>query len=200
MRFPTHSSARHCPPGIMVLAVLLSAACGRPDPSSPAATASSAPQPATADEVRPFSGDWTTTGTRQILDLGPGHQAGIFSLSGTMFLQGKQRVNPAFQAQAIGLSDTTTGTQGRSVWTDTRGDRIFSELSGDVIGPGKLIEGRFTGGTGRYSGITGEYRFKWQRMGAIEGEELTGRVVDLSGWVRFGQPPAATPATAGGQK
>jgi hypothetical protein len=40
------------------------------------------------------------------------------------------------------------------------------------LAPSQLIEGKFTGGTGRYAGITGDYSFKWQRIGAIEGDEL----------------------------
>jgi hypothetical protein len=74
------------------------------------------------------------------------------------------------------------------VWTDERGDKVFSELSGEGIGPGKLIEGKLIGGTGRYAGISGEYSFKWKRIGASKADELTGRVVGLSGWARLGSP------------
>ena len=78
--------------------------------------------------------------------------------------------------------------------------KVFSELSGEGIGPGQLIEGKFVGGSGRYVGISGEYSFKWKRLGAIEGNELTGRVVGLSGWARLGSPSAVAPTTAGGPK
>jgi hypothetical protein len=134
------------------------------------------------------------------MDLGPGHQASIFQLGGSMLLSGKQRINRGFQSEALGFSDTTTGLQGHSVWTDEHGDKVFSELSGEGIGPGQLVEGKFTGGTGRYAGISGEYSFKWQRLGAIEGEELTGRVVGLAGSARLGSPGTVTPTTAGGPK
>lgn len=205
MRFPPESCKYHCAKSIVLLGVLLVTACGQPatppatPPATKAATVSSDGTVA-ADGKQGFTGDWTTIGTRQVLDLGPGQQAVIFQLSGSLLLNGKQRINRGFQAQVIGFSDTTTGLQGRSVWTDERGDKVFSELSGEGLGPGLLIEGKLTGGSGRYAGISGEYSFKWKRIGAIEGSELTGRVVDLSGWARLGSPGALAPTTAGGQQ
>jgi hypothetical protein len=86
------------------------------------------------------------------------------------------------------------------VWTDEHGEKVFSEWHGDAIGPGKVIEGKFTGGTGRYVGITGAYSFKWQRLGAIEGDELAGRVVDLKGSARLGSPNVASPPATGGSR
>ncbi len=158
------------------------------------------PATATSTGMRNFTGDWTVTGNRRVLDLLPGQRAGIFQLSGSLLLGGKERLNRGFYAEAIGFSDTTTGMQGRSVWVDEHGDKVFSELGGEGIGPGQLIEGKFIGGTGRYAGISGEYTFKWQRLGAIEGDELAGRVVDLSGWARLGTPNVVSPTTAGGPK
>ena len=188
MRWSSNSSIGHHARRVALLSVLLAtAAFGQ--------TANVA-----TNETRNFTGNWTATGSRQLLDLGPGHQAGIFSLSGAILMSGMQQAKVGFQAEVIGFSDTTTGMQGRSVWTDKRGDKIFSELSGDAIGPGKLTEGKLIGGTGRYAGISGEYSFKWQRIGAIEGEELTGRVVGLTGWAHLGAPSAGAPTTAGGPK
>ena len=203
MRWSTNLPRYHYSPGTAVLSVLLVAACGQP--ASPPATqtasqAATAPATAAADDVRSFTGDWTVIGNRRVLNLLPGQQAGIFQVSGSMMLSGKQRLNRGFQSEAIGFSDTTTGMQGRSVWTDEHGDKVFSELSGEGFGPSQLIEGKFTGGTGRYAGITGDYSFKWQRLGAIEGDELAGRVVDLKGSARLGSPKVVSPTAAGGPK
>ncbi len=203
MRWSNNLSRYHYSPGTAVLSVLLVAACGQP--ASPpakqtASQAATAPATAAADDVRTFTGDWTVTGNRRVLNLLPGQQAGIFQVSGSMMLSGKQRLNRGFQSEAMGFSDTTTGLQGRSVWTDEHGDKVFSELSGEGFGPSQLIEGTFTGGTGRYAGITGEYSFKWQRLGAIEGDELAGRVVDLKGSARLGSPKVVSPTAAGGPK
>jgi hypothetical protein len=201
MRFPHASCKHHCARSIALLGVLLVTACGQPaTPPATKVSAASTEGTVAADEKQGFTGDWTTIGTRQVLDLGPGQQAVIFQLSGSLLLNGKQRINRGFQAQVIGFSDTTTGLQGRSVWTDEKGDKVFSELSGEGLGPGLLIEGKLIGGTGRYAGVSGEYSFKWKRIGAFEGSELTGRVVDLNGWARLGSPSAVAPTTAGGQQ
>lgn len=199
MRLPRHSFKWHCSRSVAVLSVFLATGCGQ-QASPPASAPAALPASAASDGIRNFTGDWTVTGNRNVVDLLPGQQAGIFKLSGSMLLSGKERLNRAFQAEAIGFTDTTTGMQGRSVWIDEHGEKVFSELSGEGIGPGQLIEGKFTGGTGRYTGISGEYSFKWQRLGAIEGDELAGRVVGLNGWARLGSPNAVAPTTAGGPK
>lgn len=192
MRSSSESCRRHFVRAIALLGVLLVTACGQPE-TPPAATIPT-------DEVRPFTGNWTVTGNRQVLDLGPGRPTGTFQLSGALMLSGKQRLNLAFRAEVIGFSDPMSGLVGRSVWTDDRGDKAFSELRGEGVGPGKLIHGKFIGGTGRYSGLSGEYSFRWQRIGTIEGDQLTGRVVGLNGWARLGTPDAVSPTTSGGQQ
>ena len=60
------------------------------------------------------------------------------------------------------MSDNLTGGQGQCVWTDERGDQVFSELKGEPLGTGSDFVGTITGGTGRYAGLTGEYRLRWQ--------------------------------------
>jgi len=199
MRSSRVSCKRRFSRSIVLLSVLLVAACGRPA-SPPAGTPTDSPATAASTDERTFTGDWTVTGNRRVQDLLPGQRAGIFQLSGSLLLNGKERLNRGFYAEAIGFSDTTTGMQGRSVWLDEHGDKVFSELSGEGIGPGQLIEGKFIGGTGRYAGISGEYSFKWQRLGAIEGDELAGRVVDLSGRARLGTANVVSPTAAGGPK
>ena len=84
--------------------------------------------------------------------------------------------------------------QGRCVWTDERGDMVYSELKGEAVGSGNHIVGTFVGGTGRYAGVTGDYTFQWQYVVDAEDGAVSGRVVDLKGG-RLGQ--AAT-APAGG--
>ena len=199
MRLPSNSYVRHCSRAIAVLGTFLLTACGQPEPP-PATSVSTERTAAATDDQRSFTGSWTTIGSQQFLDLGPGHQASIFELNGSLLLGGEQRINRGFQAHVIGFSDTTTGLQGRSLWTDENGDKVFSELSGEGLGPGQLIEGKLTGGTGRYAGVSGEYSFKWKRIGSVAGSELTGRVVDMKGWARLGSPNALAPTTSGDQK
>ena len=79
--------------------------------------------------------------------------------------------------------------QGRCVWTDERGDKVYSELKGEFVATGNHIVGTFLGGTGRYAGVTGEYSFQWQFIVESEDGTVSGRAVDLKGRARIG--PAA---------
>jgi hypothetical protein len=166
---------------------LLTAACGRS--GGPAA------ETLPAGEWLTFEGTWTAAGTRRTLRLGPDDRAAIFELTGSVLLTGAQRPAVGFKAQAIGFSDSRTGMQGRCVWTDERGDMVYSELKGEAVGSGNHIVGRFIGGTGRYASVTGDYSFQWQYVIDTEDGAVSGRVVDLKGRARFGQ---ATTALAGG--
>ena len=105
-----------------------------------------------------------------------------------MLLTGAQRPAVGFQAQAIGFSDSRAGIQGRCVWTDERGDKVYSELKGEALGSGNHIVGTFTGGTGRYAGLTGDYSFQWEYVIGSEEEAVSGRAVDLKGRVRLASP------------
>lgn len=193
MRLPVESCKRQPWQCMALLSLLLVTACGQAEPPSSAATIP-------ADEIRSFTGNWTAVGNRQVLDIEPGQQAGIFKLSGSMLLSGKLRLNVAFRSEVIGFSDPALGLRGRSVWTDENGDKAFSTLHGEAVGPGQLIEGKFTGGTGKYAGLIGEYSFRWQRIGDLGGDQLTGRVVGLTGWARLGTPNVVAPNPSGGQK
>jgi hypothetical protein len=140
-------------------------------------------------EWHAFEGSWSASGSRQSLQLGAERQATIFRLTGSLLLAGEQKLGVGFRAQVIGLSDTGTGMLGRCIWTDERGDHVYSELKGEAVGPGGRIVGTIVGGTGRYAGVTGEYTFRWQHVISAENDEVSGRVVDLKGRVREG--PAA---------
>ncbi len=180
MPSPVGASIGRCWRGLALLTVLLAGACGEPTPPAP---------PATAGEVRHFTGTWSFTGNRQLMQLAPGDQAAIFLVSGSLLLAGRERPTLGFRAEIMGFSDSQTGMVGRGVWIDQRGDKAFSELSGESALPGHAIKGRFTGGTGRYAGVTGEYGFTWQRLSESE-DGVSGRVADLAGWARLAVPVA----------
>ena len=173
---------------LVLAALLLMAACGQSGVPAP-------PTPA-AGEWHAFEGSWTAAGTRRTLHLGPEQRAAIFELTGSMLLTGAQRPAVGFKAQAIGFSDSRAGMQGRCVWTDERGDMVYSELQGEAVGSGNRIVGTFVGGTGRYAGVTGDYIFQWQYVVDAEDGAVSGRVVDLKGRAQLGQ--AAT-VPAGGR-
>jgi hypothetical protein len=87
----------------------------------------------------------------------------------------------------IALVDSATGMQGRSVWTDERGDQVFGELRGEGTAERNRIAGTILGGTGRYAGATGSYEFSWQFVMEAEDGSIQGRAVGLKGRVRPGQ-------------
>jgi hypothetical protein len=144
-----------------------------------------------AGEWLEFGGSWTATGVRHTLQLGPDRATAVFELTGALVLTGAERPGVGFRAHAIGLSDSATGMQGRAVWTDERGDEVHSELRGEAVTGGNRITGTFTGGTGRYAGVSGDYAFQWQYV--LEGEDgdVGGRAIDLQGRARL-DPEAAS--------
>ena len=162
----------------MLVALLLTTACGH---------SGGPPQILPAGEWHEFEGTWTAAGTRRTLRLGADDRAAIFELTGTVLLSGAQRPSIGFRAQAIGFSDNRAGMQGRCVWTDERGDVVYSELQGEAVGSGNRIVGTFIGGTGRYHGMTGDYTFQWQYVVDAEDGAVSGRVVDLKGRARFAE-------------
>jgi len=129
-----------------------------------------------------FHGNWIATGKRTSIHFGLGRNASIANFEGTLYLTGTSQL-VGFGANAIVLNDTKTGGVGRAVWTDDRGDQIFSELHGGDTAAGGKFEGTFIGGTGRYAGATGSYEFTWafvidSQDGQVQGEsnDVTGRI------------------------
>ena len=144
-------------------------------------------------EWHEFHGTWTATGSRHAIRLGDERRASIASYNGSLVLAGASRPGVGFGAEAIVLNDTATGMVGRSVWTDERGDQVYSELTGEGTATGNRIAGTFLGGTGRYSGATGTYEFSWQFLLETEDGTVQGQSVGLKGRVHLG----GTQATPG---
>jgi len=154
-------------------------------------------QPAHTSEIslpgqwHTFEGDWSATGSRKTISLEGNHHASIFDLTGSLLLIGDSGLGVGFRAKAIGFSDNLAGMQGRCVWTNEKGDQVYSELKGQWVGTGNRIVGIFLGGTGPFTGITGEYSFQWQYVIESEDGAVSGRAVNLKGWARFGSTAAA---------
>ena len=111
-----------------------------------------------------------------------------------MLLAGAARPGVGFHAELIGLADSGTGFQGRSVWTDEHGDQVFSELQGEGTAAKNRIRGTILSGTGRYAGATGSYEFSWQWvMEGEDGSSIQGRAADLKGRVQFGPAAGGSP-------
>ena len=140
-----------------------------------------------------FDGSWNGVGSRHTISLGEDRFGSIVNLKGTMLLTGPGRPGVGFQSEVIGLTDSATGFQGRSVWTDEHGDQVYSELRGEGTAAKNRIAATILSGTGRYAGITGSYEFSWQWV--MEGEEgaVHGRAVDLHGRVQPGPVTGGSP-------
>lgn len=151
------------------------------------AAGGSAVSPAPPDGWLPFEGDWSAVGTRHTVPTEGGRPAAIVRASGAIVLTTGEGLSRGFLGEAIYFQDGRDLGIGRSVWTDERGDRIFSELRGEPAETGRRMAGTITGGTGRYAGLEGEYSLSWQYVVSAEGDVVQIRAVDLTGRVRRGE-------------
>ncbi len=131
-----------------------------------------------------FEGSWSVAGQRSTLPTEGGGTAAIFQGSGEIVLAKAGGLGRGFRGEAVTFDDGQGVSVGRAVWTDQRGDRLFSRLRGEPMETGKRIVGTFTGGTGRYAGLEGEYSFTWQYVLSPENGAIQGRAVGLQGRVR----------------
>lgn len=176
------------PPIGVLLAAAFIVALAALGQQSPKPVPQGAPQ---SEKWLAFEGDLSAAGTRQTLPLAQGRIALIFHVSGSLLMTSQEGLDRGFRCEVVGFDDGAGLSVGSCVWTDERGDKIFSDIKGDSVAKGKRITGTVTGGTGRYAGLSGEYAFVWQYV--VQGEEGTfqGRAVGLKGRVRRGPPPSA---------
>jgi hypothetical protein len=139
----------------------------------------------------PFAGTWSASGRRQTVAVEDGGAAAVVEMSGAVVLTSREGLAPGFRGEAIGFDDGQGLSVGRSVWTDERGDHVFSRLRGESLGTGKRVVGTITGGTGRYAGLVGEYSFTWQYVlsSSDEAGAVQGRATSLEGRVRRANLP-----------
>jgi hypothetical protein len=145
-------------------------------------------------EWHDFQGTLTAAGSRHTIRLGSDRRASIANLEGSLLLTGASSPGVGFRAEVVALNDSTTGMLGRAVWTDERGDQIYSELRGEGSATGNRIAGTFLGGTGRFAGASGSYEFSWRFVLESEDGTVQGQSMGLKGRVRAGSPQTATSA------
>jgi hypothetical protein len=140
--------------------------------------------PAPSADWRPFGGTWSASGRRHTLAVEGGALAAVVEVSGAVAITDGEGLARGFHGRAIGFDDGRGASLGRAVWTDERGDRVFSELRGEPMQTGRKLAGTITGGTGRYAGIEGEYSLTWQYVVVGEGDSIQGRASGLTGRIR----------------
>jgi hypothetical protein len=138
------------------------------------------------DGSRAFAGSWSATGQQETIPTEGPRAAAVVRLSGSLMVTGADGLSRGFLGEAIAFDDGHDVRLGRSVWTDDRGDRIFSELRGEPLETGRRWIGTITGGSGRYATISGEYALTWQYVVHTEDGAFQGRTANLTGRFRLG--------------
>jgi len=134
---------------------------------------------------RSLSGSWSASGRRDTLPTENNGVAALVRLSGAVVIDAGSGLTSGFRGEAMGFNDGRERGEGRAVWTDARGDRIFSALVVEPLAAGRRMSATITGGTGRYRGISGDYALTWQYVVDAGDEALQGRSVDLTGRFRI---------------
>jgi len=166
-----------------VLVTLLGLAGCAPEPGHASVT------PLAAGVWHGFEGNLTAAGQRTALALGAERRAAVLELRGSLLVAGDQVPARGFGVELIGLSDTADGFEGRAVWTDARGDQLYSALRGRALQGGARVEGSFLGGSGRFAGAKGSYEFTWRYVLESEDGKVQGRAQDVRGRIRVDSAP-----------
>jgi hypothetical protein len=141
-----------------------------------------------AGERQSFTGTLTATGRRDTVPQEDGATASTTRWTGSLVITAGADLRRGFRVEAIGFEDGQGNGLGRAVWTDDRGERLFSRITGGATTAGRRATATFTGGTGRYAGVRGEYSFAWQYVLPGEQGHVQARTVALSGTYRQDSP------------
>jgi len=178
----TAARTRRTPILALVAAGPLLAACGCERKPGP-------PMPVAPDGWLEFEGTWNAVGSRRRIHLGDNGTSSTLHLQGAVQLSGAGRPGVGFRAELVAFADSAGELLGRCVWTDEKGDQVFSELKRSAAGRDTRITGTFLGGTGRFTGATGGYDFAWQYLIDADDDAVQGRTVGLKGRFRQGASP-----------
>ena len=143
-----------------------------------------------AEGWRTFAGSWSARGRRQTLPDRRRPRRRRSSTCPARSCSRRRELGGGLLGEAIAFDDGQDLSVGRAVWTDARGDRVFSELRGEPVATGRRVVGTITGGTGRYAGVIGDYALTWQYVAPDDDDVVQGRAVDLRG--RFRKANAVT--------
>jgi hypothetical protein len=137
-----------------------------------------------AEEWRPFTATWTLSGRRTALPTEGERPAAIVYASGSFVVTRGDTLGRGFFGEVIGFDDGGSLLAGRAVFTDERGDKVFATLKAQPLGTGRSATGTITGGTGRWSGLEGEFTFSWKFVVEAGGEDFQALAVNVEGRAR----------------
>ena len=146
------------------------------------------PVPAIAGgEWRTFEGSWSAAGRRQTLPTEGGRSAAIVQPVGRDRAERQPVLGRGFRARRSAFDDGQQHGAGRAVWTDARGDRVFSALQGRAASP---PAGALTATITRRHRPIRRHRRRLRAHVAIrrrgDDDMVQGRAVDLNGRFRLG--------------
>jgi len=125
-------------------------------------------------------------------------RASIADLDGTLLLGGPSRPGLGFRAEALVFNDSATGMVGRAVWTDERGDQVYSELRGEGTTTGNRISGNFSAERGAMQ-VPRKLRILLALRARVRGWKRAGPITRPEGSVCASGTPPTAPG-AGGPK
>lgn len=108
-----------------------------------------------------FDGYWAMSGTIHILELPDGGKVAGGGLTGTVTVQTSQGPVPSFETDCVVFADTRSHGGGRCAWKATNGDLVLVDLESEGPPGAGRIRGTFTGGTGRFEFLSGDFAFEW---------------------------------------
>ena len=119
-----------------------------------------------------YSGHFGWTFSGQVQDLGPNRKVYAGMVSGVMFNDAGSGFLHKARTDCTLMNDVADGranATGTCVVTDADGDKVFVEWK--CAGPMPTCPGteRFVGGTGKYTGISGDQTFQGNFIGATGG-------------------------------
>jgi hypothetical protein len=139
---------------------------------------------AAAEEWRPFSATWALAGKRTSLPTEGARPAAIVHATGSLVITKGETLGRGFLGELVGFDDGGTLLVGRVVFTDERGEKVFATLKAQPLATGRTATGTFTGGTGRWTLLEGDFTFSWKSVVESEDDQVHAFTVNVEGRAR----------------
>jgi hypothetical protein len=142
-----------------------------------------------AEDWRPFSATWALSGKRTILPTEGARPAAIVHAMGSFVVTKGETLGRGFLGELVGFDDGGTLLVGRAVFTDEKGEKVFATVKAQPLATGRTATGTITGGTGRWTGLEGEFTFSWRSVVDSEDDEIHAFTVNIEGRARRAEKP-----------